>query len=837
MSARRRGDTLARNAALLTDLGFVLALVGVATFAAWPIYQSWYMVITVAGAVLIAGGVVLLGRARSWSWPLVVLAMVAAYIVFGVPLAVPRAFVSRMDFVASYRDLLAATVGDWKKLITVQTPVGHYQTLLVPLLVTVLVCTTAAFALIVGRARSYGWLVPIMLIPTAFAIAFGTSANGPSFEIGGFPIAAVRHTIVGVVALGLAGGFLVWRGQNARTVALREAAAASGIRRSGGTLVSNVRRIVSAVAVALIGLAIAVPVASSALVPGQRQVLRSAVDPSAQLRQYVSPLTTYRTAFDPAPDLYNTTLLNYTGDSAKIGRLRLATLSFYNGRQYTVLPSDSDRSSAFERIPQLTSTTQQGASAKLTVTIDKGYGEVVRPAVWMPTADGLRAVGFHGHDVNELTDGFFYNRDLEAGAELRDFVSGDSYTLLAAPSSVSASLATLTPPPGAVPQESVIPDSLTEWVQSQGLGRDGASLAELVDRLRQRGYLSHGLVTPGLGTASAHTWLADTGTQVFKQSLAGESMDRISGLFSDLLRQQQQTAGGAGAPDAKLVAAVGDDEQFAVASALVAESLGFPARVVLGFALDQGVVGEGGIPACSGGACQGKNLTAWIEVQAADGSWLPFTTTPQSKVPLAEKQITTNEPKLPTQVQQHVATVQPPPEANPTGGDRQNNARSPKATGPSLVWLPVLRVGGTIVLVLMVLIAPLVSIAIVKAARRRERRGIAAAAGRMAAGWDELVDTAVDLGLPAPGVRTRAETAAVYGAASRSADSAHLRTLASSADDAVFGAFDPSPEEAQQYWVQLDEQRTRLAAGFPRWKRLAALISLRSFRSGGGDSA
>lgn len=838
MSARRRGRAVARDSALYIDLGFVLALVGVACFAVWPIYQSWYMFITVGGAVLIAGGVVLLGRVRNWSWPLIVLAAAVAYIVLGVPLAVPRGFVSRADFMTSYHDLLIATVADWKKLVTVQTPVGHYQTLLVPLLVTVLVSTTVALALVAARARSYGWLVPVMLIPTAFAIAFGTTSNGSSVELWGFRVAALRHTIVGVVALALAGGFLVWRGQNARTVALREAAAASGIRRSGGSLQNNVHRFAGAIAVALVGLAVAVPVASSALVPGERQVLRSSVDPTAQLRQYVSPLTTYRNAFTASPkDLYNTALLNYRGDATEIGRLRIATLSFYNGQQYTVLPSDSDRSSAFERIPQLTSATNAAGAARLTVTIDTGYGKAVQPDVWMPTADDLQAVAFHGPDVNELTDGFYYNRELQAGAELRELAARDSYTLLAKPQRQAASLATLTSTPGAVPEESVIPESLTEWVQSQGLGRDGSSLAELIDRLRQRGYLSHGLVTPGLGTAAAPTWLRDTGTKTFKQSLAGESMDRIGALFSELLRQQQQTPGGADASDEKLVAAVGDDEQFAVASALVAESLGFPARVVLGFALDQSVVGQGGIPACSGGVCQGKNLTAWIEVQAADGSWLPFTTTPQSKNALAQHQITTNEPKLPTQVQQHAATVQPPPEANPTGGDRENNAQTPKSTGATVAWLPVLRIGGTIVLILMVLLAPLVSIAIVKAARRRERRRIAGTAGRMAAGWDELVDTAVDLGLPAPGVRTRGETAAVYAAASRSVDSAHLRTLASSADDAVFSAFDPSPEEAQQYWVQLDEQRTRLAAGFPRWKRLTALISLRSFRSGGGDSA
>jgi hypothetical protein len=312
-------------------------------------------------------------------------------------------------------------------------------------------------------------------------------------------------------------------------------------------------------------------------------------------------------------------------------------------------------------------------------------------------------------------------------------------------------------------------------------------------------------------------------------------MDRIGALFTELLRQQELM--GPDAPAASLVAGVGDDEQFAVASALIAESLGFPARVVLGFTLPGGQADAAAIPACDAGVCRGKNLTAWVEVQGADGGWVPFDTTPQSKLPLAEHPVTTNVPKLPTQVQPHVATVQPPPEANPTGGNRQSNDEAPHEKAAHSSWVPAVRVAGTIFLVLLILLAPFVSIAVVKIARRRERRRAANAAGRIASGWDELVDAAVDLGLPAPGVRTRAEAAAIYAAASRATDAGRLRTLAHGADEAVFGAFDPTPDEAERFWAELDAQRSRLAAGFPRWKRLLALISLRSFRNGGGDNA
>ena len=830
MAARRRAGATRSDAALFVDLGFVLALVAVGAFAAWPIYQTWYLVVTVGGAVAIAAGVVLVGRVRGWSWALISACAAAAYLVFGVPLAIPSAFASRTDFVLGYRDLIIATFGGWKKLITVDAPVGHFQTLLVPLLVTMLVCTTAAFSIVFSRARSYGALVPIMLIPTAFAIVFGTTGPGPALTVGGFRVAALTHTLVGVLALIAAGGFLVWRGQHARTIALREAAAASGIRRPSGSSVGSARRIAGAIAVALVALAVAVPLSSNALEPSQRHVLRSAVDPTAQLSQYTSPLTTYRAAFSATPDTYNAQVLSYSGDAGRFGRLRVATMSFYNGQQYTVMPSDSDRGSAFAHEPQLTSSTRAPGLAQLDVTVGPGFEAAVGSGVWLPTVDGLRAISFGGGDVNALTDGFYYNHTLQAGAELHKLVPGDSYTLLAKPQVATAQLDTLSPPQGAVPATADIPDSLTQWVQSQNLGTSGPALAGLIERLRDRGYLSHSLVEP----AGDNTWLtAQGGADKFRQSLAGESMDRIGDLFSDLLRQQQEV--GADAPAADLVAGVGDDEQFAVASALIAESLGFPARVVLGFTLSGSETDADAIPACTDGVCRGKNLTAWVEVQGADGKWASFTTTPQSKLPLSERQVTTSVPKLPTQVQQHVATVQPPPEANPTGGNRQNNEHAPSAPAGPAAWLPALRVAGTIVLVLLILAAPFVSLAIVKLTRRRGRRRSASSTGRIASGWDELVDTAVDLGLPAPGVRSRVEAAALYSAASRASDSTTLRTLAHGADEAVFGAFDPTPDDADRFWAQLDEQRTRLAAAFPRWKRLLALISLRSFRNGGGD--
>ncbi|UUT36540.1 transglutaminase-like domain-containing protein [Microbacterium elymi] len=72
---------------------------------------------------------------------------------------------------------------------------------------------------------------------------------------------------------------------------------------------------------------------------------------------------------------------------------------------------------------------------------------------------------------------------------------------------------------------------------------------------------------------------------------------------------------------ASLVAATGDDEQFSVAVALIAEELGFPARVVVGARLSGP---DTGVPLCAEGVCTGGTITAWTEVRSASGQWVPI---------------------------------------------------------------------------------------------------------------------------------------------------------------------------------------------------------------------
>ncbi|MGL1797778.1 hypothetical protein ACSTIM_23335, partial [Vibrio parahaemolyticus] len=94
---------------------------------------------------------------------------------------------------------------------------------------------------------------------------------------------------------------------------------------------------------------------------------------------------------------------------------------------------------------------------------------------------------------------------------------------------------------------------------------------------RERGYLSHGLA-PATG-AAAPAWTTDLPGYQLQPSASGHSLARIDTMFQRLLEREDD-------PRAQTtnnyVAAVGDDEQFAVAAALIAHQLGYPARVVVG---------------------------------------------------------------------------------------------------------------------------------------------------------------------------------------------------------------------------------------------------------------
>ena len=793
---------------------FVVAMMLVAVCAAWPIYQDSSYLIMAAGAI--AAGLVLawLGARRGWSWFTVLLSVLGAYLLLGVPLAVPAALFSGSTSVPNalggLLDLVTATVFSWKELVTIQLPVGSYQTLLVPAFLLFLGGSTLALSLVWRGGRLFALAVPLIFAVQLFGLLFGSSAVSIPLTVFGVSVPAPRESLIGLAALLLAFGFLAWRTHLARSEALDLAARTSGVRRTPGGLGGRLRRAALAGGVLVLAVGVTLGGLSMAAATPAREVLRSSIDPAVELREYVSPLSQYRGYF--SAERYDEELFTVTGEAVENGtgsRVRLAVLSYYDGEVFRVMnpaAGERDQATAFARVPHARGATPNSVSTGFDIA---GY-----TGVWMPGAGALASIRFAGDRAGDLSDGFFYNAGTASAIQLNALDRGDRYTIVSQQPADATALAGFTRPAGDAIDETLIPQSLSDWVDAQAVTRDGAGLAELVTRLRERGYLSHALTVP-----AEDSWTADLGDYQFSPSRSGHSVARIDALFTALLEKQNSTTA---TENSQLVAAIGDDEQFAVATALLARHLGFESRVVVGFTLDAAGAAVSGAPgACPQGVCSGQNLAAWVEVASADGNWATVDVTPQFQNPLSPMDDATRDPQFNTEVIAEGATEQRAPEADPTSGEDQQE--QDPVTGPDLAWLfAALKIAGIGLATLLAISTPFLVILGAKLKRRRDRARAATVSARFAGGWDEYIDAAVDRGLADQGSMTRVEIAAHY----ESVGGAHLATLA---DRAVFGATPPRAAESDAFWALVTAERAGLAASGTRRQRLRAAISLRSF--------
>ena len=302
---------------------------------------------------------------------------------------------------------------------------------------------------------------------------------------------------------------------------------------------------------------------------------------------------------------------------------------------------------------------------------------------------------------------------------------------------------------------------------------------------------------------------------MFQPSAAGHSLVRIDSLFERLLEREADPRAAA---SGNYVAAVGDDEQFAVATALMAEHLGFPARVVFGARLSSE---DSTLATCTDGECRAADLAAWTEVRGDDGRWIPIDVTPQRETSPSLESTQQRDPENMTDVRPDAADEVVPPD--PLQQDAPpEDPDDPPATA-DLAWLwNSLRIGGISLAVLALLLGPLLVIVVAKSTRRRGRRTRGAPADRIAGGWDELVDAAVDARRPVPATLTRTEIADAIATPNAAA-------LAADADHAVFADGPLDASDAAGYWRSVEAERRTLRRSDGFWRRARAAVSLRSF--------
>ena len=573
------------------------------------------------------------------------------------------------------------------------------------------------------------------------------------------PLAAALGVGFGAVALGWAS----WRRSDevrrASDEILGASPATNGRRRLGGAAAMLAAGVVAALA------------ASPALGAGvDRQVLRDLVEPPLDLRAYASPLTGYRYLEVEAKKVHLFTVRGLP-DGA---RVRLATLDKYDGNDYNV----AENSAGFLRMGERRAapTAVVGAPATLEIAVEDYAG------YWLPGGGDVREVRFTGPRAERQADGLHYNAYGGTLLTTAGLTAGDAYVVnlvwAAQPAVEDAQLTVADAP---APRNENVPDSIGKVAAD--LAGDAATPGEQLRRieqgLRDLGYYSNG--SDG-------------------KSRAGHTAERLATMLT-----------------APLV--VGDDEQYAVAMALMARELGIPARVVMGFYPQESEADPLQLDVT------GAMAHVWVEVAFEDVGWVAYDPTPdRNKAPQSELP----KPKPTTRPQ-----VLTPPDVPPnTDADPLDLAGEKPAAeeDPGLaLLLRILGVLGTVLAIGAVVAGPFVAISALKKRRTARRRHAPDVAARFSGGWAELVDVATDLGTRVPAAPTRRESALMLADAHPASEP--LR-IAAQADAGVFGAATPSPDAAALLWDDVDSARAAMFGQVGRWRRLHATFSLRSLLSG-----
>lgn len=735
----------------------------VASVALWPIYASAQLVVAVVVAVVLGSLIAVFGAVFRWPAPIVLGLTVVGFAAVGVPVAVPAKTVDGiLPTAGGLLDLFAGVALGWKQLLTITLPVGQYEALLVPFFALVLVLTVVALSIALrSRYGDAAGLGPVILFVAA--IAFGST-------VAIWPIQVSLGLLVAILL------WIVWRRWFRRRAAIRalarqvssDASAPRELR--ADTRFVGFRTVLSAGIILVLATGTAVA-ASAALPPTtSRAVLRSVTTQPFEPRDYVSPLSGFR-SYWKAPktdDVMMTVTGLRSGD-----RLRIATLDTYNGVVYSVGSAAVNAASgSFTRVPStFNQTGVDGSQVTLRVQV-QGYS-----GVWLPTVGQLEKVTFEGANADTLRDDFFYNDTTGTAADLGSVGSSDEYVLQAVvPKQPSAAeLSKVDAGPASVPDVGTLPAALNSVLNTYtaSAATPGEKLVAMIDGLKQNGYVSH-----GIGKEAP--------------SRSGHAADRINELLTDQLM-------------------IGDAEQYSVTAALMARELGFPARVVMGFVPPS--VGAGTVE------IKGSDVSAWVEVDTAQYGWVTIDPNP------AVRPIPTVPPKDPNKVARPQTIVPPPvqqqnpPDPQPVPDTKQHEASTPSAL--LLALLAALQIGGWVLLGILVLLSPFLAIVIAKSRRRRLRERAASPVERINGGWQEFEDSVLDHGFSPPLAATRREVASTVGGTQPA-------VLAAVADRATFAPEQPDDAEVALVWQSVRELVATLGIGKTRWERLKARISLRS---------
>lgn len=743
----------------ILDLGATALLVVTALIGFWPTFAGPSFLPAVVGGILIGLAIAAVATWRRWGILIITAVTVAAYFVFGGALALPHtAILGFVPTLETLQKLALGTVTAWKQMLTTVAPVAAADGhLIVPFLLALAVTTlTASLAL---RLLQVAWaLIPAGVL-LMLVIALGTPE--PAFPL-------VQGLVFAVVSMSWLALRQLWAPQNtAVSVSEVDPSRAAHMR---------TRRLLAGVAVLAIAGGAGVATSAVATPAQPRHVFRDVIIPPFDIRDYPSPLQAFR---KNVRDEADKTLFTVQG-LPKGARVRTAVMDQFDGIVYNVTDGGATSSSAFTPLRSNMSPDAAGVPVTLNIAIDAYRG------VWVPTAGELSEISFSGDDAEQLRRSTYVNTATGTAVATTKLTKGDEYTVDAVMPNVpdDEQLAEVGFGKVSMPKPSNVPEELTALAAETVSGAETPieQVRALENLLAKDGFFSHGLEGEVI-------------------SRAGHTAERISTLVGG----EQM---------------IGDDEQYAVAMALLAGQIGIPARVVMGYYPDEEQAGDAVF------AATGDNVHAWVEVNFEGIGWVVFNPTPpEDQVPNDQNTKPRVDPK--PQVLQPPPPPQEPVDLPPTlPDDREGEDETLNIAG---IIGAILAIGGISLAVIALLASPFIVIGAWKAAKRRSRRAAARTADRISGGWDELTDRAVDYGARLTPGGTRTEEAAVVASA---LTVPQVTALAERADADVFGPAEPSPQDVESFWREVDVIVGGLGKDAGFWKRIKARLSVRSLIGG-----
>ena len=749
------------------DVGVLTALSLIGVIGLAPAFGFGSFVAAAIGGLVVGALVAVAGALARLPLLTTVAIGIGAYFVTGGAIAVPgQTLAGVLPSLDSLASLARGAVFGWADLLTLQAPVEAPPSVAVVPFVAgwavSLVTCLLALRWLPRRPRSTLRSAVLLAGPVVLFAAGVLLGTGQPF------LAAAR----GIAFAGIA---LVWLGWRRR----------SGMRIPVSVVGGVIRRRLIGTGVVLVGAVLVGVLAGSALTPpvDSRFVLRDAVTPPFDPLDYASPLAGFR---HYTKTLEKTKLFTVRG-LQRGETIRLATMDTYDGIVWSVTGPDQQTggSGSFELLGRTIPTPPLftgGGTDRVSVTID-GYDDV-----WLPNAGYTTTLDFDAHRGQDPRDTVRVNTSTGTIAVTSGVSRGLDYTLGIDRQSIPGDrlLRRVAPARIDMPQVSHVPDVVAAKADEYAGSATSAlqKLRNIERSLKTFGYLSHGRASDPV------------------PSRAGEGADRMSDLFSQSPM-------------------VGDQEQYASAFALMARHLGYPARVVMGFAPK---VSEGQTST----TVTGGDVTAWTEVAFQGVGWVPFFPTPDKTDAPKEQTV---KPKLEPQPQ-----VRQPPRTNQKADDlltpvktkdRADRKEHRAFVLPVWVWVA----GGILVLLILAVTVPMLVIGLLKRRRRRRRRAARDPDLRGAGPWEDLTDRYAELGFDLPERSTRRIQAQALDR--QTADqglkgpAGGLVPLARDADEAVFAGVDLPDDRVAAAWAAADAAVGLVAKGAGGLRRRLAAYRYR----------